>query len=71
MKEKNDNCYLITPAEAGQMIGLTGNTVRLLIKEGKINIPHIWSGRSLKIFAKPWAEFCENGEYNGKSAIEE
>lgn len=71
MKDTNDSRFLITPAEAGQMIGLTGNTVRLLIKEGKISIPHIWSGRSLKIFAKPWTEFCENGEYNGKSAIEE
>ena len=71
MKNTNDDRFLITPAEAGAMLGLTGNTVRLLIKEGKLNIPHIWSGRSLKIFDKPWQQFCENGEYNGKNAIED
>lgn len=57
---------MLTPAEAGKMIGLSGVTVRTLIKEGKWEIPHIWSGRRLKIFAAPIEEIARTGEYKGK-----
>ena len=67
MKEISDERALITPAEAGKMIGLSGHTIRLLVKEGALKcVPHIWSGRSLKIFAAPWIEICRTGEYKGQ-----
>lgn len=66
---ENTGKTMLTPTEAGKMLGLTGVTVRTMIKEGKWEIPHIWSGRVLKIFAAPVEEIARTGEYKGKPVI--
>ena len=60
---------LITPAQAGKMLGLNGITVRKLVIEGVLNVPHLMSGNRLKIFYAPIEEICRTGEYKGKPVM--
>lgn len=57
---------LISPAEAGEILGVSAVTVRTMIKAGRWNIPHLYAGARLRIFAAPLREICARGTFDGE-----
>ena len=56
---------LISPTEAAAILGVSAVTIRAMIKSGRWNIPHLYAGSRLRIFAAPLREICAHGTYRG------
>lgn len=57
----NEMKLFITPAEAGKLIGVNGVTVRTMIIDGVWKVPHIFSGKRMKIYYEPLMEMIHTG----------
>ncbi len=51
----------ISPTVAAQVLGGSPYAYNLTAREGKLNLPHVWRGRNLRILKTPLLKLIRDG----------
>lgn len=54
----------ISPTELSKIIGGRAYTYNLAAREGRLQLPHVWRGRNLRIFKAPVLRILQGGMEN-------